>query len=223
MTLRQKVRGSTRFTKIAFSMRGIAGEFKCASPGNKNYLFKCARPGSQTIFMKIKSILTNPSGQTLTVEYQDIDSELDFKDKKISAVHAFCFYKGQLVIVYAESKGYWAPPGGSVEEGEDVINAVSREVHEETNMKVIRQRFIGLQDIFDPKGTISQTRSVCIVEPYGDFISDPDGDITEIKCIDPKEYKKYFDWGAVGERLMERALEAKAQMELMFEARASHI
>ena len=164
--------------------------------------------------MEIKSTLTNHTGQVLDVAYRDINSELDFKDKKISGVHAYCFYKDKLVVVYSESKGYWTPPGGGVEEGEDVRSAVQREVQEETNMKVVRQRFIGYQDISEPKGIISQTRSVCIVEPYGEFVVDPDGEITKMELIDPKEYKQYFDWGKIGDRLMERAMEAKSQMQL---------
>jgi hypothetical protein len=50
------------------------------------------------------------------------------------------------------------------------------------------------------------------VKPYGDFISDPDGSITEIKLIDPKEYKQYFDWGEIGERIIERAIELKNKL-----------
>ncbi len=168
--------------------------------------------------MDIKTTLTNRSGQVLDVNYRDVESELDFKDKKVSGVHAYCFYKDKLVIVYAVSKGYWTPPGGGVEEGETARDAVRREVKEETNMRVLRQRFIGFQEIAEPKGTVSQTRSVCIVEPYGNFINDPDGDITEIKLIDPKEYKKYFDWGVVGDRLMQRALDIKSQMQLELES-----
>ena len=163
--------------------------------------------------MEIKSTLTNRSGQVLDFVYKDVNSELDFKDKKISGVHAYCFYKDKLVVVYAASKGYWTPPGGGVEDGETARDAVRREVKEETNMQVLRQRFIGYQDITEPKGTISQTRSVCIVEPYGDFTIDPDGEITEMKLIDPKEYKKYFDWGEIGDRIMQRALELRAQMQ----------
>ncbi len=73
-------------------------------------------------------------------------------------------------------------------------------------MKVLSQKFIGYQDIYEPDRIARQTRSFCIVEPYGPFVSDPDGDVTEIKLIDPADYKKYFDWGKVGERIMERAL-----------------
>ena len=164
--------------------------------------------------MEIKSTLTNSRGQVLNVLYKDVNSELDFQDKTISGVHALCFYKDKLVVVYAESKGRWGPPSGGVEKGEEARDAVRREIKEETNMKVIGQRFIGVQDIFESERIVSQTRSVCIVEPYGDFVNDPDGEVTEIKLIDPKDYKQYFDWGIVGDRLMERALEAKAQLEL---------
>lgn len=163
--------------------------------------------------MEIKSTLTNRSGQVLDVVYRDIESENDLDNKKISGVHAYCFYKDKLVVVYAENKGYWTPAGGGVEEGESARDAVRREVKEETNMRVFKQRFIGYQDIFEPERIVSQTRSVCLVEPYGPFISDPDGDITKIELIDPKDYKQYFDWGIVGDHIMQRALQIKAVMD----------
>lgn len=162
--------------------------------------------------MEIKSKIKRLSGQSFDVVYNDINSESDLGDKKIKHVHAYCFYNNKLVLVYGNKE--WAPPGGGVEKGEDIRSAIRREVKEETNMKVIKQRFIGCQDIFEPDGTISQTRSICIVEPYGPFVSDPDGDVTEIKLIDPKDYKKYFDWKEIGDHIINRALEIKKQMDL---------
>ena len=38
------------------------------------------------------------------------------------------------------------------------------------------------------------------------FIQKSQQSCTEIKLIDPADYKQYFDWGEVGERIMERAL-----------------
>ncbi len=163
--------------------------------------------------MEIKSTLTNHSGQVLNVVYRDMEQEGDLGDRKVSGVHACCFYKDKLVIVYAANKGYWTPPGGGVEKDEDIRSAVRREVKEETNLRVVKQRFIGYQDIFEPNGIVTQTRSVCIVESFGPFVSDPDGDITEIKLIDPNDYKKYIDWGEIGERIMARALAIKPQMD----------
>ena len=116
--------------------------------------------------------------------------------------------------MYSDEKGYWTPPGGGVEEGETVRDAARREVQEETNMRVLKQRLIGFQEIAEPQGIVSQVRSVCLVEPIGPFERDPDGDITKIELIDPKDYKQYFDWGKVGDHIMQRALELKAQMEV---------
>lgn len=165
--------------------------------------------------MEIKSTLTNPSGQVLNVIYKDVDSELDFKNRNISGVHAYCFYGDKLVIVYSEKKGYWTPPGGGVEIGESAHDAVVREVKEETNMRVLKQRFVGFQEIIEPEKIVTQTRSVCIVEPLGPFVEDADGgEVSKIELIDPKDYKKYFDWGEVGDRIMERVLQLKTQMDL---------
>ncbi len=159
--------------------------------------------------MEIKSVLTNSSGDVVEVIYRDIDSVSELEGRTVSGVHAYCFLNDALVIVYAGNKGLWTPPGGGVETGETLEEAVSREVAEETNMKVLKQTLIGFQDISQPSGVITQTRSVCIVQPLGEFVSDPDEDITEIKLIDPADYKKYFDWGVVGDHVMKRALELK--------------
>ncbi len=144
---------------------------------------------------------------TLPYTYRDLDSLDEIKDKKVDGVHAYCFCGDKLVLVYAEKKGYWTPAGGAIELGESIEEAVIREVKEETNMKVLKQKIIGYQEVIEPDRIHIQTRSICIVEPYSPFASDPDGDITEIKLIDHKDYKKYFDWGEVGDYIMQRALE----------------
>lgn len=164
--------------------------------------------------MKIDSTLTNRSGQILNVTYYDIEEEKELGDKKVRGVHAYCFCDDKLVIVYAENKGYWTPPGGGVESGESITEAVAREVLEETNMRVIKQGLIGYQDIFEPDEINTQTRHICLVEPIGEFVSDPDGDITEIKLVDPKDLKQYFDWGVVGDRLLERVFEKLPKLRM---------
>ena len=60
---------------------------------------------------------------------------------------------------------------------------------------------------------LSYARYVCTVRPYGKFVSDPAGGITEIKLIDPKDSKKYFDWGKIGERIINRATELLKDMK----------
>lgn len=160
--------------------------------------------------MEIKSTLINGSGQELDIVYsEDKNPNENLEGKILQAVHGLCFCGDKLVVVYAEGKGYWTFPGGGIEPGETYEEATIREVKEESNMKVLHQELIGYQDIFEPDRTIRQTRSFCIVEPYGEFTSDPDGDITEIKLIDPKDLKQYIDWKKIGNRIVERALELK--------------
>ena len=156
----------------------------------------------------IESTLTNHSGQVLKVVYAEGNPFADMEGKILQGVHAFCFHRDKLVLVKHPKSG-WMPPGGGIEPGETYEQAVIREVQEETNMKVLSQTLIGFQDIYEPDRIVRQTRSFCIVEPYGDFLLDPDGEITEIKLIDPADYKKYFDWGEIGERIIQRALKLK--------------
>ena len=160
--------------------------------------------------MQIKTQITNSIGQVFEVTYRDEDPDTNLGDTVISGVHSYCFYNGKMVIV-CSSKKEWTPPGGGIEPGETYEEASIREVKEESNMKVLKQEYIGYQDIWiaHENRMVRQVRMVCIVEPYGDFESDPDGDIFEIKLIDPKDYKEYFDWGEVGDHLMKRALVIK--------------
>jgi ADP-ribose pyrophosphatase YjhB (NUDIX family) len=174
----------------------------------------CVHRRAIILSMEIKSTLINPDGQTLPITYRDLDSLDELNGSKVKGVHAFCFCGDKIVIVYSEAKGHWGPPGGAVELGETAEEATVREVFEETNMRTLKQKLVGYLEAFEPEKTV-QTRSVCIVEPIGPFIADaaPEGDVTEIKLIDPQDYKQYFDWGIVGDHIMERALQIKEQMD----------
>jgi len=163
--------------------------------------------------MEIKTQIVS-QGKTYNVRFVNEDPDSNLGSKVMQAVHAFCFYNDKMVIV-CNSMKEWAPPGGGIEPGENYKEACIREVKEEANMKVLHQECIGYQDIeiSHENRTIRQVRMFCIVEPYGDFVSDPDNDITEIKLIDPKDYKEYFDWGVVGDELMMRAVEMKKEYD----------
>ena len=49
----------------------------------------------------------------------------------------------------APSKGMWSIPGGRVEFGETLAEAVVREVREETGIEVVCERFLGWVERFD--------------------------------------------------------------------------
>jgi len=158
--------------------------------------------------MQIKSTYTSSDGRKIDyIYYEGIPATKDLENKKLNVVQMFCFCGDKFVLVYEKKRNRWTPPGGSIELGEKYEDAVVREIKEETNMKVLHQELIGFCDFYEPTGITRTTRSFCSVEPYGLFVSDPDGDITEIKLIDPKDYKQYFDWQSIGDRIMKKAVE----------------
>ena len=166
--------------------------------------------------MEIKSQFKTRSGEMVGYIYMEgFDPMEGLEGKILQAVHGFCFYKDKLVVVYANDKGYWTFPGGDIEKGETYEQAVVREVHEESNMKVLHQQLIGYIDVYEKDRIIRQTRSFCIVEPYGEFVSDPDVDITEIKLVDPKDYGQYVKWGEIGDHIVKRATEMSKEYILI--------
>lgn len=132
---------------------------------------------------------------------------------KVKQVQGVCFYQDQMVIVLNGKKKTWGLAGGTPEEGESIEQALGREVQEESNMQVLRWRPIGVQEVTDPDGSVYyQLRVACKVKPLGDFVSDPGHTITEMKLIDPKDYKEYFDWGEIGEKIINRANQVKSKL-----------
>ncbi len=164
--------------------------------------------------MEIKKTITRKDGQIFQIIYNDVDDCADFGGKKVESTRAYCFYQNKLVIV-RESAGHWGIPGGGLDDGESVEDGTRREVLEEANMKIIKMRPVGMHETIRPTGeSVYHSRMVCLVEPEGDFVEDPAGEVLEIKLIDPSEFIQLCDshWGEMADRMLERALEFKSLM-----------
>lgn len=161
--------------------------------------------------MQIKDQFTNPDGSIAYVTYNDADSFEHLLKEKVTQVYGVCFVGDEMLIVHNEK--HWSLIGGTLEFEETFEECLKREIQEESNMKVLDFLPIGYQEVICNGETIFQIRYVCRVEPYGDFVSDPAGSVTEIKLIDLKDYKQYFNWGDVGDRLVTRAMEIRQKFE----------
>ncbi|MBU1557787.1 NUDIX hydrolase [Patescibacteria group bacterium] len=161
--------------------------------------------------MKItNSWLEQSSGLQATATYEDMDDFSCLPYEKCTQVVCFAFYKNKLLLVRDGKKNSWGPAGGGIEKEETFEGCARRELTEEANVEMLSFKPIGYQKASLPNGPEEhQLRVFCEVKPIGEFKEDPDGDITEIKYIDPKDYKQYFDWGEVGERIIERIFEFK--------------
>ncbi len=79
---------------------------------------------------------------------------------RILAVDGVVFLNDKIILLkrnHPPFEGYWVLPGGIVEQGETVKEAVKREVHEEIGIKVEVNEFIDLYDDpdRDERGNIS--------------------------------------------------------------------
>jgi ADP-ribose pyrophosphatase YjhB (NUDIX family) len=162
----------------------------------------------------LTQIYTAKSGVAYRLEYHEADSFDDLDYGKCRQVYGVCFCGDKMVIGFGGQKQGWGLIGGTVEAGETFEQTLTREIREESNMKVLSCLPIGYQKVTDPRDNshIYQLRYACVVEPLGPFVADPAGGVTEIKLIDPTEYRKYFDWGEIGERIVARAREMKSRL-----------
>lgn len=163
--------------------------------------------------MEIKTSITNKSGQVFQIIYNDVDDIVEVSRKKVIGIYAYCFYNDKLVIV--NENGYKGNPGGGLEEGENIIEGLHREVLEETNMKILKYKPVGIHETIRPTGeSVFYVRFACIVEPIGEFKKDPAGDVIGIQLIDASEFVELCDsqWGKMAERMLERAVIAKEEM-----------
>jgi 8-oxo-dGTP pyrophosphatase MutT (NUDIX family) len=165
--------------------------------------------------MNLTNKWTGNNGVEVIFEYSDADSFDKLDKTKCTQTYGVCFYNDQIVIGYNKVDKSWSLIGGTIEKGETFEETLKREVKEEANMEILSFLPIGYQKATSSRDNnfVYQLRYVCLIRPYGPFISDPAGAITEIKLIDPKNYKQYFDWGEIGDRIVERALELKEKLK----------
>ena len=163
----------------------------------------------------IKEKYKGKSGVEYIFEYSEKDSFDGLDYNLCRQVYGVCFYEGKMVIGYGGQKKSWGLIGGTIEKGETFLETFKREIKEESNMEVLDTLPVGFQKVLDMRDNsfIYQLRYVCTVRPYGPFISDPAGGVTEIKLIYPIEYKKYFDWGKIGQRIIDRAVKLLPELK----------
>ncbi|HSX28830.1 MAG TPA: NUDIX hydrolase [Candidatus Saccharimonadales bacterium] len=69
--------------------------------------------------------------------------------------------------------GYWAPPGGKVEEGESLRAAVTREVQEETGLHVTNLDFAAAHEVIIPSGVVHMQSFVAHLSVVQEIVLDP--------------------------------------------------
>lgn len=145
------------------------------------------------------------AGQTFPIVYRDTDDFSTIPAEQCRQVYGVCFCGGKIVLGQRRKNGQWGIIGGTIEPGETYLQTLKREIVEESNMRVTYALPVGYQIMYESSQTIYQLRYAAVVEPIGPFISDPDGSIVAITLVEPQAYRDYFDWGAIGDRIIQRS------------------
>lgn len=109
--------------------------------------------------------------------------------------------KTKTLLVHSVNAG-WILPGGTVEEGETLLDTLTREIKEETNrsvdMSTVHPFFYQLAYKKNEAGEWGLPKTECrfeaIVDEDSEFVSDPDNDIDKVMWVSVSELEKYLDW-----------------------------
>lgn len=124
--------------------------------------------------------------------------------------YCICFNdKDEVLILNQKGDDTWTLPGGTVEEGETLEQALIREVNEEADITLKNIMFLGVQKVDDPgkRGTYFQARYIAQVDNILSQTVDPAlGKINERKWVPNSEITNYIKWGKTGEAIFSDAI-----------------
>jgi 8-oxo-dGTP pyrophosphatase MutT (NUDIX family) len=123
-----------------------------------------------------------------------------------------CFTADGLVVMVTWDGQQWSFPGGTVEDGESVEQALVREVAEEACARVVRSRYLASQHVADPlnpdgRPSYYQTRWWARVEldPW-----QPEDEMIARRLVTPDQVLDTLSWRRkeIAHRLLQLALDA---------------
>ncbi|MBN2272969.1 MAG: NUDIX hydrolase [Bacteroidales bacterium] len=107
-------------------------------------------------------------------------------------------------------KNYWCIPGGHIEENENALDAVIREVQEETGLDMMNVEFLGYQDEIIPERGVHNVALMFSGNATNEAKASPD-EVTEIGWFTIAEAKK-----------MDLAFRHKEAIQLFLSRRDKH-
>jgi ADP-ribose pyrophosphatase YjhB (NUDIX family) len=107
------------------------------------------------------------------------------------AVRAVVVEAGRLLLVNAypgDRSDLWCLPGGGVEGGASLGDNLSRDVFEETGLRVASERLVAISEIHDPARGFHQVEllyRVRLLSPPRTVLRDPEGVVNRLRWVRP--------------------------------------
>jgi len=124
-----------------------------------------------------------------TVEYEKISTNKGNLDLQYHKVHTVCFDNEQkILLVHHDKWSVWGLPGGTVEDGENYIQTLTRECAEEAGVVIQNIRPFSKYKVKRFNETLqSNLLTLAQVTSKKTFEVDPAGSVSMIKWCDPEE------------------------------------
>lgn len=150
-------------------------------------------------------------GKYFKTEFFDIKDKKNIPILPWAQVYAIGNYRNKVPIVkYRESRDNL--PGGGIYVGESMDDALSREIKEELNMRVLSWTPLGYQKVSDEVGNIGyQLRVYAKLEKIGDFVEDLDGSVIGYELVKIEELNERIKYGDIGEWLVGKVMKKYGQ------------
>ncbi|MDR0126811.1 MULTISPECIES: NUDIX hydrolase [Bacillus] len=112
--------------------------------------------------------------------------------KRVDVVSAIIYDEEENMLMVKNVKGYWEVPGGAVEKGEHLKQAVVREVKEETGYVCKVNELHSIREAFFQDKKHHALMITFFAEITGGQMSilDPDHDIEEVKWVSKQTFQK---------------------------------
>jgi 8-oxo-dGTP pyrophosphatase MutT (NUDIX family) len=141
-----------------------------------------------------------------TVSWKDKKFICEYYDGKdfssispITQVQALCITHDGNFVIYRDREGHYGLPGGSVEPGESLEEALTRELFEEAAVvpkKIVPLLYLKFTHLPKDLGIVTyQVRYCVLVNILNQEVNDPAGKATERKIVDKAKMKKLLNWG----------------------------
>lgn len=131
----------------------------------------------------------------------------------ITQVQVVPFVDKDQVVIYKHIDGYYGLPGGSIEPGESLEQALRREVKEESACEITDFGLIGfMKNTKKPENKVTyQLRYWAQVKLLDEPINDPCGKAVSREVVTLEEAAEKLKWGERGEILLKTGSEKRRE------------
>ncbi len=144
------------------------------------------------------------NGKTIFVDWYTVTHKSNIPSLDWKQVYAIGNLDGNVPLVTSSTgMKQYNLPGGTIQPGESIEQALRRELIEECNMRVVDWEPLGYQICTNPDGTtVPQLRVYATLEKIGEFEKDPGGHVISHTLVPLDTVESMIQYGEIGDAMV---------------------